>query len=65
MISIVQVRRTWTDEHITSNYFSLEADRLQQVKACIDIGLKCVDADQKNRPSIVEIVDRLHGKHAG
>lgn len=65
MISIVQVRRIWTDEHIASMYLSLDANRLQEVKACIDIGLKCVDVNQKNRPSIVEIVNRLHGKHAG
>ncbi|XP_066339867.1 cysteine-rich receptor-like protein kinase 26 isoform X1 [Miscanthus floridulus] len=62
---ISSVRRTWTDEHITIKYMSLDADRLQQVKACIDIGFKCVDVNQKNRPSIVEIVDRLHGKRAG
>ncbi|XP_066337845.1 cysteine-rich receptor-like protein kinase 44 isoform X2 [Miscanthus floridulus] len=62
---ISSVRRTWTDEHITIKYMSLDADRLQQVKACIDIGFKCVDVNQKNRPSTVEIVDRLHGKRAG
>ncbi|OEL31937.1 Cysteine-rich receptor-like protein kinase 36 [Dichanthelium oligosanthes] len=61
---IASVRQTWTDEHIVSEYVSLDADRLQQVKACIDIALKCVDVDQKNRPSIVEVVDRLHGRCA-
>ncbi|XP_066339833.1 cysteine-rich receptor-like protein kinase 25 [Miscanthus floridulus] len=59
-----QVRQTWTDEHIASKYSSLDADSLQQVKTCIETGLKCVDIDQKKRPSIVEIVDKLDGKHA-
>jgi len=64
IILILQVRQTWTDEHIASKYSSLEADSLQQVKTCIETGLKCVDIDQKKRPSIVEIVDKLDGKHA-
>ncbi|XP_066335310.1 cysteine-rich receptor-like protein kinase 29 [Miscanthus floridulus] len=59
-----QVRQTWTDEHIASKYSSLDADSLQQVKTCIETGLKCVDIDQKKRPSIVEIVDKLDGRHA-
>lgn len=59
-----QVRQTWTDEHIASKYSSLDADSLQQVKTCIETGLKCVDVDQKKRPSIVDIVDELNGRHA-
>ena len=64
IILILQVRQTWTDEHIASKYSSLDADSLQQVKTCIETGLKCVDIDQKKRPSIVEIVDKLDGRHA-
>ncbi|XP_066336921.1 cysteine-rich receptor-like protein kinase 29 [Miscanthus floridulus] len=59
-----QVRQAWTDEHIASNYSSLDADSLQQVKTCIETGLKCVDIDQKKRPTIVEIVDKLNRWHA-
>ncbi|OEL32052.1 Cysteine-rich receptor-like protein kinase 8 [Dichanthelium oligosanthes] len=58
------VRQTWTDEHIASKYSSLDAGSLQEVKTCIDIGLKCVDIDQRKRTSIVEIVDKLNGRHA-
>ncbi|AQK58508.1 putative protein kinase superfamily protein isoform X1 [Zea mays] len=61
---INQVCQTWTDEHMASKYSSLDADSLQQVKACIETGLKCVDIDQKKRPSIVEIVDKLDGRLA-
>jgi hypothetical protein len=49
---------------MASKYSSLDADSLQQVKACIETGLKCVDIDQKKRPSIVEIVDKLDGRLA-
>lgn len=61
---IGRIRHTWTDEHIASKYSSLNAERLQEVKACIQIGLECVDVSQKNRPSIEEIVERLDGKRA-
>lgn len=59
---IDRIRYTWTDEHIVCKYSSLNADRLQEVKACIRIGLECVDVSQKNRPSIAEIVERLNGR---
>lgn len=63
---ISHIRETWTDEHIASKYSSLlDADRLQQVKICIEIGLECVDVAQKKRPSIVHVVDRLYGRRAG
>ncbi|XP_066336997.1 uncharacterized protein [Miscanthus floridulus] len=57
---IIHIRETWTDEYIASEYSSLDGERIQQVKMCIEIGITCVDVDRKNRPSIVEIVDRLH-----
>ncbi|CAO2143825.1 unnamed protein product [Urochloa humidicola] len=61
---IDRIRKTWTNDHIASMYSSLKADRLVEVRACIDIGLQCVDISQKDRPSIVDIVDRLiNGKY--
>jgi disease resistance protein RPM1 len=42
-------------------YPSLDPSGLQQVKACIIIGLKCVEADRNKRPYIVDIVDTLNG----
>ncbi|CAD6254173.1 unnamed protein product [Miscanthus lutarioriparius] len=63
--SIFSVRETWTDEHIASKHSALlDAGSLQEVRTCIEIGLKCVDVDQNKRPSIVEIVDKLNGRHA-
>ena len=57
------VHQNWqTDEQIIYKYPSLDSNGLQQVKACIEIGLKCVEADRKKRSSIVDIVDRLNGK---
>jgi hypothetical protein len=62
MMSILQIRDIWTDEHIASKYSSLNSERLQEVKECIKIALECVDVSQKNRPPIAEIVERLDGK---
>lgn len=62
---IENVRQNWTDEHIASKCSSLDADCLQQVKTCIETGLKCVEIDRKKRPSIVEIVNKLNGRRAG
>ncbi|OEL18089.1 hypothetical protein BAE44_0020892 [Dichanthelium oligosanthes] len=62
---IIDIRETWTDGHIASKYSSLDADCLQQVKACIEIAFKCVDVAQRSRPSIVDVVDRLYGRRAG
>jgi serine/threonine protein kinase len=57
-----KVCKEWTLEHIiTSKYSSLDHESLQQVKACIDIGSKCVEIDRKKRPPIEEIVDTLKG----
>ncbi|CAL4994145.1 unnamed protein product [Urochloa decumbens] len=51
-----------TDEQIIYKYPSLDPNGLQQVKACIVIGLKCVEAERSKRPSIADIVDKLNGK---
>jgi len=61
---IEKVRKNWTDHHITSMYASFDADRLQQIEMCIEIGLQCVEHERKKRPSIVDIVDKLNGKHS-
>lgn len=59
-IYIKDIRKKWTAEHIASEYSSLDSERLHQVHTCIKTGLECVQIDQKNRPSIDEIVDRLN-----
>jgi len=61
----LQVHKNWqTDEQIINKYPSLNHNGLQQVRACIVIGLKCVEADRNKRPSIVDIVRKLNGKRA-
>ncbi|CAD6254151.1 unnamed protein product [Miscanthus lutarioriparius] len=50
------------DEQIMYKHPLLDPNGLQQVKACIIIGLKCVEADRNKRPSIADIVDKLNGK---
>ena len=59
-IYIKDIRKRWTAEHIASVYSSLDSERLHQVHTCIKTGLECMQIDQKNRPSIDEIVDRLN-----
>ena len=59
----MQVRENWTDQHIASEYPSLKADCLRQIKKCIEIGLQCVETDRQRRPSIEEIIDQLNGRH--
>ncbi|KAM3215263.1 hypothetical protein ACQJBY_067312 [Aegilops geniculata] len=59
-IYIKDIRKRWTAENIASKYSSLDSERLHQVHTCIKTGLECVQIDQKNRPSIDEIVDRLN-----
>ncbi|RLM69342.1 Cysteine-rich receptor-like protein kinase 5 [Panicum miliaceum] len=55
------VHQNWTtDEQIIHKYPSLDPNGLQQVNACIVIGLKCVEADRNKWPSIVDIVDKLN-----
>ncbi|KAM3410925.1 hypothetical protein ACQJBY_002877 [Aegilops geniculata] len=56
---IENVLKIWTDEHIWSEYSSLDADCLQQMKTCIKIGLECVEIDRRKRPSIEKIKDEL------
>ncbi|XP_066339703.1 receptor like protein kinase S.2-like isoform X3 [Miscanthus floridulus] len=57
------VQENWkTDEQIIYRYPLLDANGLQQVKACILIAMKCVEPDRNKRPSIVDIVDKLNGK---
>ncbi|KAL6875613.1 hypothetical protein ACP4OV_013126 [Aristida adscensionis] len=61
---IEKVQQNWTDHRITTMYASLDANRLQQIKTCIEIGLQCVESDRKKRPSIMEIVNKLNGRSA-
>lgn len=56
----MQICEKWTEEHIASEYPQLDSHCLQQVKACIKIGLECVEIDPDNRPSIDKIVDELN-----
>lgn len=57
---IDKVHRDWRLEHISSKYETLPAEGLQQVYACIQIGLECVEIERRNRPSIEKIVDMLN-----
>lgn len=59
---VENVRQNWTIEHIVSKYSSLDANSLQQLKVCIEIGLECVEIDRKKRPSIEHIVNKLDGR---
>lgn len=59
-----KVHQIWMEEDkITSKYPSLESNGLQQVKACIVIGLKCVEAERTNRPTIEDIVKKLNAEY--
>jgi hypothetical protein len=42
-------------------YASFDADRLQQIEMCVEIGLQCVEHEREKRPPIVDIVDKLNG----
>ncbi|KAK3119881.1 hypothetical protein QOZ80_9AG0677040 [Eleusine coracana subsp. coracana] len=60
---VENIQNNWKKPgHITDKYPSLEMNGYNQVRACILIGLKCVEVDRKNRPSIVDIIDGLNGK---
>ncbi|CAL4906089.1 unnamed protein product [Urochloa decumbens] len=59
---VENVRQNWTIEYIVSKYSSLDANSLQQLKVCIEIGLECVEIDRKKRPSIEHIVNKLDGR---
>ncbi|XP_044450722.1 uncharacterized protein [Triticum aestivum] len=57
---IKNVRDNWTEERIASEYPSLDPDCLKQIKACINIGLECVEISRRKRPSIEKIMDTLN-----
>nr|XP_040250689.1 uncharacterized protein LOC109756773 isoform X1 [Aegilops tauschii subsp. strangulata]XP_040250690.1 uncharacterized protein LOC109756773 isoform X1 [Aegilops tauschii subsp. strangulata] len=59
---IYEVQLNWTIDYIASKHRTLDVDSLWQIRACILIGLKCVHADRKMRPSIQGIVDMLDGR---
>jgi serine/threonine protein kinase len=61
---IERVRQIWTEGHIASRYSMLNANGLQEVRVCIEIGLECVCIDRKGRPSVESIVERLDGRCA-
>nr|CAB3489152.1 unnamed protein product [Digitaria exilis] len=62
--TVYKVQKTWTLEYIASMYSEIDPVSLQEVRTCIEIGLKCVDVNQDKRPSIAEIVDELNGMKA-
>ncbi|VAI94253.1 unnamed protein product [Triticum turgidum subsp. durum] len=53
------ISKRWNTEHILFMYSSLDADDLQRVKACLDIGLRCVKINPGKRPSINEVIRYL------
>uniref|UniRef100_A0A8R7R740 Protein kinase domain-containing protein n=1 Tax=Triticum urartu TaxID=4572 RepID=A0A8R7R740_TRIUA len=59
---IYEVQLNWMIDYIASKHCTLDVDSLWQIRACILIGLKCVHADRKMRPSIQGIVDMLDGR---
>ncbi|XBJ14512.1 hypothetical protein VPH35_006550 [Triticum aestivum] len=51
-VLIKSIEENWREEsQITRLYTSLEADKLWQVKMCIDIGLHCVQSKPEKRPT--------------
>jgi len=62
---IDKIQNAWTQEYIATKYIMLRADRIFEVRACIEIGLECVQFEPKVRPSIERIVDRLNGYAKG
>ena len=57
------MRQDWKkDDDIICKYPSLTDFALDQVKACIVVALKCLEADPNKRPSIEDIIDKLNGK---
>ncbi|CAL4964730.1 unnamed protein product [Urochloa decumbens] len=57
-----QVRQDWTKDVIMFEYPDLDLDGRGQVKTCIDIGLQCLEIDQKKRPSIEKVLSMLNGR---
>ncbi|XP_066339281.1 uncharacterized protein [Miscanthus floridulus] len=58
---IEHVCENCTDEWIASMYCYLDADSLQLVKVCIEIGLECVQTDRTKRPTAGDIIRKLEG----
>ncbi|WVZ53178.1 hypothetical protein U9M48_004157 [Paspalum notatum var. saurae] len=57
---IGNVHKNWSKmSQIASHYPMLEANCMQQVKRCIDVGLICVSTNPKERPSVGKIIDHL------
>ena len=54
------VKNNWKQEEIMSQYPDLEEYGVDQLEACIKIGLRCVEIEQQKRPSIEEIVSMLN-----
>ncbi|CAM0948265.1 unnamed protein product [Alopecurus aequalis] len=55
------VKENWTLEKIMSEYTELEENGgFDQVESCIEIALQCVEIDQKKRPSIEKIINKLN-----
>nr|ABA94721.1 Jacalin-like lectin domain containing protein [Oryza sativa Japonica Group] len=53
------VCKKWRDRmEATSNYASTEED-CQRLKRCIEIALRCVEVERKNRPSMRDIIREL------
>ncbi|KAL6660740.1 hypothetical protein ACP70R_001775 [Stipagrostis hirtigluma subsp. patula] len=62
---INNVHKNWTKmPQIAAKYPTLEANCLQQVKRCIDVGLACVRTNPEERPSVGLIIDWLNGRRA-
>lgn len=58
--SISQVRENWTKRlQATPGCTSLEGE-CHQVMTCVEIALRCINADRKQRPEIVKIIDWLN-----
>uniref|UniRef100_A0A452XSH4 Protein kinase domain-containing protein n=2 Tax=Aegilops tauschii TaxID=37682 RepID=A0A452XSH4_AEGTS len=56
-VLIKSIEENWREEsQIRWLYTSLEADELQQVKMCIDIGLHCVQSKPEKRPTARDIM---------
>jgi hypothetical protein len=54
-VSNLQVHNNW----LKTQQVTLSSHASQEVKTCVEIALRCVEADRANRPSIAEIVDEL------
>ncbi|XP_051226185.1 uncharacterized protein [Lolium perenne] len=58
---IAHIRKVWTDEYILWKY-DLDAASFQEVKICIETGLRCVELQRRNRPLVADILDKLNGR---